>query len=274
MECSGNFFICNGALRKAESFDDSMIKVGKSVYEVIRIINGVPLFFERHMKRFSNSTRIINKKALAQLEEVKMDIKKLVEKEKIDNGNIKIVFNYNEEKENYYIYSIKHKYPDREFYEKGVKTILYHGERENPNAKVINLEFRKNVETSIDKNNAYEAILVDRNGFITEGSKSNIFMVYNNKVITSPLEAVLPGVTREVIISILREAAIPFEEEKYHYKNIKELDALFISGTSPKILPIGSVDDYAFNSSRNEIVSTITKLYDEYLNEYIESFKF
>ena len=57
-------------------------------------------------------------------------------------------------------------------------------EKENPNAKVINQGFREQVNQVIKDKKVYEAILVDRNGHITE-SKSNIFMVYENKVITS-----------------------------------------------------------------------------------------
>ena len=59
-------------------------------------------------------------------------------------------------------------------------------------------------------------------------------MVYDNKVVTSPVELVLPGITREIIISVIKEAGIDFSEEKFHYKNMDKLQGLFISGTSPR----------------------------------------
>ena len=76
-------------------------------------------------------------------------------------------------------------------YTEGVKTILYYGERENPNAKIVNDNFRAKVTEEIKKSNAFEAILVDRNGLITEGSKSNIFAIKDGKLITAKAEAVL-----------------------------------------------------------------------------------
>ena len=85
------------------------------------------------------------------------------------------------------------------------KNDLYFGERENPNAKIINLSFREKVNKKIREKNAYEAILVDRKGYITEGSKSNIFMIKDNMLLTSPVKAVLPGVTRGEIIDIAEE---------------------------------------------------------------------
>ena len=49
------------------------------------------------------------------------------------------------------VFSIKHSYPSREMYEKGVKTIFYHGERANPNAKVVDNDFRAKVTEEIKK---------------------------------------------------------------------------------------------------------------------------
>ena len=102
---------------------------------------------------------------------------------------------------------------------------------------------------------------------ITEGSKSNIFMIKDKKVITSPLEAVLPGITRNVIIEVCREMSLEVVEEKVHYRDVKDLDALFISGTSPKVLPISKVDDMEFNSSHNEVVMRIMDGYDTKVKE-------
>jgi len=105
--------------------------------------------------------------------------------------------------------------------------------------------------------------LVDRNGNLTEGSKSNIFMIKGNEVYTAPLENVLPGVTRGVIIEILKDLHVDFQEKSINESEIKELDALFISGTSPKVLPINKVDNIEFQSSENEMVNRIMEVLKE-----------
>ncbi|MBY7006034.1 aminotransferase class IV, partial [Clostridium botulinum] len=169
------------------------IKVpGKVIYEVLRIIHGKPLFLENHLLRMENSFKLINIDQCLDNLKIRNDIENLVrENEKLE-GNIKLTYNVNEKVMR--IFFINHSYPNEEMYKNGVKTILYFGERENPNAKIVNLNFREKVNIKIKENNAYEAILVDRNGYITEGSKSNIFMVKENVLLTSPIKTVLPGV--------------------------------------------------------------------------------
>lgn len=267
-ECFGKYFIKNGKVYDNKFFKEEEIKSGKSIYEVIRIIDGVPLFLERHLERLSNSAGLVKCKMLLDNVEIKRNIRSLIEKENNYYGNIKIVFNYNETDSSFF-YFFKHSYPEAAQYLQGVHTILYHGERENPNAKVINTTFREKVGALIKENDAYEAILVDNEGYITEGSKSNIFMIKDGKVVTSPVEAVLPGVTRDVIIDLIKGAKIGFAEEKVHYSSIKSLQGLFISGTSPKVLPIQSVDDCKFNSSKDKLIERIIKLYDTEVAEYI-----
>jgi branched-chain amino acid aminotransferase len=154
-------------------------------------------------------------------------------------------------------------------YENGVKTILYFGERDNPNAKIVNENFREKVNREIKENNAYEAILVDSNGYITEGSRSNIFMIKGNKLLTSPVKAVLPGITRGEVIALAERLKIEVEEIEYKYLDINKLDGMFISGTSPKVLPIKQVNDISLNVN-NAIIKRLMQEYDDEINEYIK----
>ena len=243
--------------------------IGKVIYEVIRVIDGKPLFLETHLLRMKNSFRLINLSYEFDDNKIKLDIKKLVELNEKLNGNIKVTYNVNEKKLR--IFFIKHTYPSEEMYENGVKTILYFGERENPNAKIVNSSFREEVNKKIKESKAFEAILVDRNGYITEGSKSNIFMVKDGVLLTSPVETVLPGVTRGEIIELAISNKIKVEEVKYKYSDINKLDGMFISGTSPKILPINKIDDITLNSNLNEIIRKLIKYYNNSINNYIKS---
>jgi len=275
-EAINSYFIINGEMKSIELFDDNLVKDGKSLYEVIRIINGVPLFLENHLDRLYNSAKITNLEIGYDLEEIKAIIAKLIEYNDIENGNVKIVFNYkegNQVNKNFLAYYITHSYPTKEQYENGVPVILYHGERNNPNAKVINTAFREKVDEEIRNQKVYEAILVDRDGNITEGSKSNIFMVKENEVITAPLEAVLPGITRQTIINLCAELGIRISEQKINFNDLKGIDGLFISGTSPKVLPINIVNDINFKSSSNKVIGSIMEAYDNNIEKYVKNYK-
>lgn len=240
----------------------------KVIYEVLRVIEGKPIFLENHFNRMRNSFELISEDADITYEEISNRVYDLIKKENKLEGNIKITYEvYSKELK---VFFIEHSYPSKEMYENGVKTILYFGERENPNAKIVNEGFREKVNKEIRNNEAYEAILVDSNGSITEGSKSNIFMVKENKLLTSPVKAVLPGITRGEIIALAKKLKIEVEEIEYKYSDINELDGMFISGTSPKILPIKQVNDISLDVN-NSIIRRLIIEYDNEVNKYIKS---
>lgn len=271
-ECVNNYYICNGDIFNSSFFKDSYIKEGKSLYEVIRVIDGTPLFLEEHLGRMMNSSKLANENLFYNEFEIVEALNELIKINEAKQGNVKIVFNYKEEGNKFYAYFISHYYPSEKEYIEGVDTILYHGERENPNAKIINTSFRNLVDKEVKESGVYEAILVNRCGYITEGSKSNIFMVKGNEVLTAPIEDVLPGITRKRIIDICKELGYIVKEERIHYSDINKLDGLFISGTSPKVLPIKSVGNINIASSTNKIILDILEKYNERISEYIKNF--
>jgi branched-chain amino acid aminotransferase len=262
-ECIKDYFICNGEVKKCSEFNETYIKDGESIYEVIRIIDREPLFLHEHLQRLQNSVNLSEHELKFSIQDITEGIYKLIDINKVEVGNIKLILNLRKDENVLILYFIQHHYPAKEQYENGVKTILFYGERKNPNAKVINNNFRQAVNKEIKENNAYEAILVDNSDIITEGSRSNIFMVKDSKVFTAPLKDVLPGITRCMIIKLLQDIGIEFLETSIRADEINTLDGLFISGTSPKVLPISKVNQFQFNSSENKIIKTIMKAFDE-----------
>lgn len=237
----------------------------KVIYEVLRVIDGKAIFLENHLRRMKSSFELIGEKFTLNCEEIAMEIDELIKNK--NHCNIKITYEIDEKRLK--IFFIEHSYPLNLMYEEGVKTILYFGERENPNAKIVNLDFREKVEKEIKDNYAYEAILVDSQGYITEGSKSNIFMIKGEKLLTSPGKTVLPGVTREKILNIARKLGIETQEVQYKYSEIDKLDGMFISGTSPKVLPINAVNNIILDA-KNSIIQKLMLEYDDEVNAYIK----
>ena len=281
-KCINTYFLFKDEMKNCEEFQNYNCSVGKSLYEVIRINDGIPIFLMEHLLRLENSAKITNYKLSISKDEIIDGILKLIYKNNVKEGNIKLVINYspNEESldknsvfnESFLAYFTPHTYPSKHQYEEGVKTITYHGERSNPNAKVINNVFREKVNEQINNKNVYEAILVDDSGIITEGSRSNIFMVQGSTVVTSKVENVLPGITRQFIIKVCKKLNIKFEEKNIHESDLESLTGLFISGTSPNVLPIKSVDGFSFNSSKNAIINAIMKEFEAELNENKQNF--
>lgn len=268
-ECINKFFIYNGEVKESKEFDGFYPKSKKLLYEVIRVIDKTPLFLKEHFERLDNSIALANLTVNFSEKHMRESILRLIEVNSVEQGNIKLIL----DEENTLVYSVKHSYPTKEMYENGVKTLLYFGERENPNAKIINKTFREEIDKILKETHSYEAILVNKEGYITEGSRSNIFMVKGSKVYTAPLETVLPGVTRKLIIKACEVSGLEVLEESIHHKEIKNLDALFISGTSPKVLPISEVENTKFNSSINHTIKKIMIEFDKIIGEDLVKFK-
>jgi len=88
-----------------------------------------------------------------------------------------------------------------------------------------------------------EGIALDDRGYVSEGSGENIFLVNNGKLITPPLGAsILPGITRDSVISIARELGIEVVETSIQRAALYLADELFFTGTAAEITPIRSVD--------------------------------
>ena len=161
-ECFGKYFVLNGELKPAGSFKSSIIFEGESLYEVLRVINGTPVFFYDHIKRLETSVRFQKKIILADEVLLRNEVSILLASNEIGDTNLKIVFNYNNGNANRLVYLIEPVYPTVEQYEKGVLGILYHAERKDPESKVINHKLRSEIYYRLIMENAYEALLVNR----------------------------------------------------------------------------------------------------------------
>lgn len=266
------FMIHNGKTINVYDFDYSMIKKDNGVYEVIRIIDGVPLFMEKHLARFRSSARLLGFELNETDESISKTIKKLISQNKCFNCNVKIIMNnLNSYVQDNYTFFVKSSYPSFEQVKSGVPVILYHAERSNPNAKSTALNYRDKIVREIESHNAYEALLVNRNNEITEGSKSNIFAVNKNAIYTPPAKNVLPGVTRGYVMEICESLGFSVVESQINKNWLSEMDGLFLTGTSPNVLPISWVDETEFPSAENAVIIKIRESYDTLVNDYIKS---
>lgn len=267
---AGNIFMLNGIPEPSESLGE--IDGTKSiVYEVIRIIERVPLFLEDHYARLRNSLELLKTRLEFARQELKLQIQRLVDANELSNCNVKVIVFNEPGRQNCLMYICKSYYPDAEETGKGVKVGLMHWERSNPNVKLENLTYKEQAAKKMAESKAFEVLLVNSQSRITEGSKSNVFFVKGKKVFTAPDEYVLKGVTRQYIIDICTRSGFEVVETLVGVDSLKEMEGLFISGTSIKVLPISYIDDTKYNSSTHPVIDTIKRQYDSMLQEYVQA---
>lgn len=89
----------------------------------------------------------------------------------------------------------------------------------------------------------HEALLLDTEGYVSEGSGENIFIVRNNSLKTTPLTSILEGITRDSIIEIAKDEGIDVIEERFTRDEVYISDEAFFSGTAAEITPIKEIDN-------------------------------
>lgn len=269
MEAIGDNFVLNGEILKINDIKIFEKLKKPPIYEVIRVINGVPLFFEEHLSRMKQSADIVKSDLGRDGNNIKRDVIKLIGKNKIANENIKLISTEIDDIGIVFmVFQIESFYPPQNYYTEGIHTILLEYERKNPNAKVFLSSFKENIKEQLDSKDAFEALLVNQYGSIVEGSRSNIFFVYKDKVFTAKGKDVLLGVTRSHVFKICKKLNIEVIEENIDVEDISKIDGAFMTGTSVNVLPITSIDEIKLNSIYNRIIVEINNQYIAEIDNY------
>lgn len=256
----------NKIISKEET--ENLINQAK-IYEVVRVIDGKPIFMKEHFERMNESLRLSGIKGSLNYEDFKSSAELLINENSYKNLNIRVSYFYNDKPFTLF-YFIESYYPSKEEFNKGVDTVTVKLQRANPNVKSYQKELKDRVVGIMNEKNAFEAILINQDNTVCEGSKSNVFFVKGDKLITSPDSKVLLGVTRSKVISVCEENLIGIEKRIINFDEIESFDGAFLTGTSNDVLPIRTIDNMKFNSSGNELVKKVSELYLEEVRKEIE----
>lgn len=243
-----------------------------NVYDALRVQDSIALFAEDHYERLLNSSNIAFHNYPIDFKQWEQKLYSLIEHANLINGNIRTDLFFEQKSYNEVIQIYQAKYPTTEDYTKGVKCKLQYDERKNPNAKIANSRVRNKAEQLKTQEHVYETLLVDHNNFITEGSSTNAFAICNNQLFSAPDNMILPGIMRSKILAVANKLKIEIILEPLSTSDISKVDALFLSGTSPRILPICQVNDTPIPIGHS-IVNKIRAQLDHLALDYISSKK-
>ena len=113
---------------------------------------------------------------------------------------------------------------------------------------------------------AEEAILMDKNGYISEGSGENLFIIKDTALITPTTDYCLNGITRQSVMSIATNLNYSVEEKNLSFKDLLDADEAFYSGTAVEITPITNVDGAIIGSG---IIGPITEILQNKYSEIV-----
>ena len=160
-------------------------------------------------------------------------------------------------------------YMDPKAKENGISVIKSsHKQYENPlhsGNKIIGTYFSNTMalHEALD-NGADEAIMLDKDGFISEGSGENIFIVKNDSIFTPTINHCLNGITRQSVIQIAKDLDFSIQEKNLEYDDLLNADEAFFTGTAVEITPISKLDNNLIgNGSRGEITQRLQEKFQE-----------
>ena len=253
---------------------------GDGIFETLRAYGGKVFRLEDHLERLDKSARAIYLEMPWQREELAAAIQKTMEANKIQEGYIRISISRGEGPLGLdpkvcptptVVVMAKEIAPyPVEYREKGVEIALVSVRRNIPEAlspQIKSMNFLNNILAKVEasQRGAFEGIMLNQEGYLTEGTVSNLFLVQQGKLLTPPASAgVLEGITRQVVIEAAEKLQIPFQEINLTRYDLYNAQEVFLTNSSLEVMPVTKADGRPI---ANGLPGTITQqLAREYKN--------
>ncbi|MGB0452520.1 MAG: aminotransferase class IV [Bacteriovoracaceae bacterium] len=244
---------------KISVFDRGFL-YGDSIYESLITIEGKIFRFDKHLGRLKRSANLMGMEISYTDEEIENFIKETINQSQTKNLRVRLVVTRGTSEEpnldptlstenNIVVMAYERKLNPSWWYEKGVEVIIADVQRVSPKSVDPNIKsgnYLNNVLAykQAKEKNAFEAIMLNQSGFVTEATTSNVWMVKDNIICTPPIhEGLLGGLTRETILELAKAKGLSIEEKPIRPQELLSADECFLTSTARFVVPIIKVDE-------------------------------
>ena len=232
---------------------------GDGVYETLRVYNGLVLLLERHLARLRQSCDLIGLDFPIQEHKWPFLLREVLRRNDLTNASVRITISRGEGEIGLDPSLCPHptivvmakpftRYPPS-LGQQGVRLELVNVRRNPLSAQspmIKSLSFLNNILAKQEATRAggFDALMLNMDGFISECTVSNVFFIKEGELKTPSLDCgILEGVTREIVMALGREHAIPVHEGYYTAQELLEADECFITNTSMEVMPVCQVGE-------------------------------
>ena len=240
---------------------------GEGVYETMRTYHARPFLFDRHMRRLRRSAGMIQLALPFSDQELAAQIRATQDAAKLDaeayirvlvtRGIGELTYDLKATPTPSIVIIVKPQVdPPADAYEKGVRVVIVdivrnHPATVNPMIKSNNLMNSALAMQQALRSNAFEGVMRNYKGELTECTTANLFIVKNNVALTPPLDAgLLPGITREFLFDIGKDAGVEVAEKVLLDDDLLRADEAFLTSTTRELVPIVTVNDCTIGNGR------------------------
>lgn len=249
---------------KVSVFDHGLL-YGDGVFEGIRAYNGRVFMLDEHIDRLFDSAKTIDLQVPISKDEMKETILETLRKNDLRDAYIRPLVTRG--KGDLGLDPRKCPTPTviciavawgamyGDLYEKGLNAVSVSVRRNPPQSlppNVKSLNYMNNILGKIEANykGGDEAIFFDVNGYVSEGSGDNIFVIKNGEIVTPPTLNSLKGCVRLAALGIARKMGIAVREENLGYFDLYAADEVFVTGTAAEVAPITKIDGRVIGNGR------------------------
>ena len=249
---------------KVSVFDHGFL-YGDGVFEGIRAYNGRVFRLKEHLDRLYDSAKTIDIKPPISKDEMAEVICEVLRRNRLDDAYIRPIVSRGVgdlgldprkcPKPSVVVIATSWGAMYGDLYEKGLKAITVSVRRNPaeslpPNVKSLN--YLNNILAKIEANykGGDEAIFFDTNGYVSEGSGDNLYVIKNGEIVTPNTLNNLRGVTRMVLLEIARSLGITVREQNLGYFDLYSADEVICTGTAAEVAPITWIDGRVIGSGR------------------------
>ena len=238
------------------SINDVAVLRGYSVFESLRTYHRRPFHMEEHLNRLYRSAEIIELHVPYSRNDIAVVVQEVIKRNSYKHATIRILVTGGESEDGILpsgkpvlavlITPLGER--DMERFAKGYKVITTHLQRTSPEAKTTSYVAAVRALKEAERRNAADALFVNEQGHVLEGTRSNFFVFHGNTLVT-PSNGVLMGVTRNVVLELAR-SRFPVEERPILLDELPLVDEAFITSSSREITPVVQIDDLVIGSGQ------------------------
>ena len=266
---------------------DSAVQGGDAVWEGLRVYDGKIFRLRAHLDRLRNSALALDFAQIPSHETITEEIKRTLEANQIrDSAHIRLTLTRGEKITSgmdprlntsgpTLIVLAEHKGP---VYDKsGLKLITSSVRRPSPDVldpKIHHCNLIQSILAKIEAtySGADDAIMLDQRGFVAETNATHLFIVKEDKLITSRLIACPEGITRDVVIKLCSQNQIKHEIRDYSLSEVYRADEMFCTGTMGELAPVTEVDGRIIgNGVTGPLTKNMSKLFKQCVAEEAEA---
>ncbi|ADU29664.1 branched-chain-amino-acid transaminase [Evansella cellulosilytica] len=231
---------------------------GDGVFEGIRVYDGNIFKLTEHLKRLYESAQSIMLEIPYSKEDFQQIIVDTVRKNQLESGYIRVVVSRGPgnlgldpsrcSAPHVIVIAEELALFPKELYELGLTVASVASRRNRPDVlspQIKSLNYLNNILVKLEANQAgaHEALMLNDQGYVTEGSADNIFIVKNNTIITPPVYlGALEGITRNAIIDLAKECGYEMKETPFTRHDVYVADEVFLTGTAAEVIAVVEVD--------------------------------